>query len=171
MWFFAYLIPEYLLYYPFPLLLALLSLVTELQLSDIPANSSPSRIFELHKTTPYLIKNCHSDVLFFCLFIFHFQVVDPDTEEILGPNEEGELRVKSLSIMNGYYNRDSTNRYDSEGWFRTGDVVRYDDNCFFYVVDRVKEMLKYRGWHIPPAILELELSQHPAVRQSVVIGE
>lgn len=99
------------------------------------------------------------------------QVVDPDTEEIRGPNEEGELRVKGLSIMNGYYNRDCSNRYDKDGWFRTGDVVRYDENCFFYVVDRVKEMLKYRGWHIPPAILELELSHHPAVKQSVVIGK
>lgn len=46
--------------------------------------------------------------------------------------------------MNGYYNRDSSNRYDKDGWFKTGDVVKYDEKCYFFVVDRVKEMLKYR---------------------------
>ncbi|CAG9816375.1 unnamed protein product [Phaedon cochleariae] len=100
-----------------------------------------------------------------------YKVVDPETEEILGPNRPGELRVKSITIMNGYYNKDFSNRYDQDGWFRTGDVIKYDEDCYFYVVDRLKEMLKYRGWHIPPAILELELSHHPAVRQSVVIGQ
>lgn len=103
--------------------------------------------------------------------VFDFQVVDPETEAVLGPNEPGELRVKSKTIMNGYYNRDFSNRYDKEGWFRTGDIVKYDENGYFYVVDRLKEMLKYRGWHIPPAILELELSHHPAVKQAVVIGK
>nr|CAH7743721.1 unnamed protein product [Callosobruchus chinensis] len=72
--------------------------------------------------------------------------------------------------MNGYYNRSCANRYDKDGWFRTGDVVRYDDNLYFYVVDRLKEMLKYRRLAYPPAILELELSHHPAVKQSAVIG-
>ncbi|KAJ8982152.1 hypothetical protein NQ317_011298 [Molorchus minor] len=100
-----------------------------------------------------------------------YKVVDPDTETVLGPNEPGELRVKSKTIMNGYYKRDCSNRYDKDGWFRTGDVVKYDENCYFYIVDRLKEMLKYRGWHIPPAILELELSNHPAIKQAVVIGK
>ncbi|KAJ8919701.1 hypothetical protein NQ315_006229 [Exocentrus adspersus] len=100
-----------------------------------------------------------------------YKVVDPETEAVLGPNEPGELRVKSKTIMNGYYNRDFSNRYDKDKWFRTGDMVKYDENCYFYVVDRLKEMLKYRGWHIPPAILELELSHHPAVKQAVVIGK
>ncbi|KAJ8939531.1 hypothetical protein NQ314_011098 [Rhamnusium bicolor] len=100
-----------------------------------------------------------------------YKVVDPETGNILGANEAGELRVKSKTIMNGYYNRDYSNRYDEDGWFRTGDVVKYDENGYFYIVDRLKEMLKYRGWHIPPAILELELSHHPAVKQAVVIGK
>nr|XP_023022313.1 4-coumarate--CoA ligase 1-like [Leptinotarsa decemlineata] len=100
-----------------------------------------------------------------------YKVVDPDSGNIVGPNEPGELRIKSICVMNGYYKRDYSNRFDEEGWFRTGDVVYYDENCQFYVVDRLKEMLKYRGWHIPPAILELQLSHHPAVRQSVVIGQ
>ncbi|KAG5879177.1 hypothetical protein JTB14_037435 [Gonioctena quinquepunctata] len=100
-----------------------------------------------------------------------YKVVHADTGEILGPNQPGELRIRGISVMNGYYNRDFSNRFDEEGWFRTGDVVTYDENCYFYVVDRLKEMLKYRGWHIPPAILELQLSHHPAVRQSVVIGQ
>lgn len=112
---------------------------------------------------PKLILNNTTKYLF-------FKVVDSETDEILGPNQPGELRVKSKTVMNSYYKRDCSNRWDKDGWFRTGDVVQYDEDCYFYVVDRLKEMLKYRGWHIPPAILELELSHHPAIRQSVVIG-
>nr|CAI5822310.1 unnamed protein product [Callosobruchus analis] len=72
--------------------------------------------------------------------------------------------------MNGYYKMDSSEAFDSEGYFRTGDVVYYDeDNCMF-IEDRVKEMFKYRGWHVLPAILEEVLMGHPAVKEAAVIG-
>ncbi|XP_050517147.1 uncharacterized protein LOC126891863 [Diabrotica virgifera virgifera] len=122
-----------------------------------------------HKTQRQLYKN-NPDIVGIPIRGIWYKVVDPETREILGANQPGELLIKAKTVMNCYYQRDCSNRYDKDGWFRTGDVVKYDEDCNFYVVDRVKEMLKYRGWHIPPAILELELSHHPAVRQSVVIG-
>ncbi|CAH1973805.1 unnamed protein product [Acanthoscelides obtectus] len=82
------------------------------------------------------------------------KVVNPDTEELCGPNKNGELRLKSKMSMNGYYGRDSSESYDSDGWLRTGDEVYYDEDKCFYVVDRIKEMLKYRSWHVAPAMIE-----------------
>nr|CAI5853440.1 unnamed protein product [Callosobruchus analis] len=72
--------------------------------------------------------------------------------------------------MNGYYGRDSSESYDSDGWLRTGDKVYYDEDMCFYIVDRIKEMLKYKSWHVAPAMIEEILMTHPAVYKSVVIG-
>nr|CAH7742818.1 unnamed protein product [Callosobruchus chinensis] len=82
------------------------------------------------------------------------KVVDPDTDELCGPNQSGELRLKSKLSMNGYYGRDSSDSYDSDGWLRTGDKVYYDEDMCFYIVDRIKEMLKYKSWHVAPAMIE-----------------
>lgn len=57
-------------------------------------------------------------------------------------------------VMNGYYGRDSSESFDEDGWLKTGDVVYYDEENFFYIVDRIKEMLKYKSWHVPPAMVE-----------------
>ncbi|RZB38699.1 4-coumarate--CoA ligase 1-like, partial [Asbolus verrucosus] len=99
-----------------------------------------------------------------------YKIVDNETEKILGPNQQGELRVKTRYVMNGYYNQDSSECFDSDGWLKTGDVVYYDEDLCFYVVDRIKEMLKYKSWHIPPAMLENVLNNHPAIKRAVVIG-
>lgn len=72
--------------------------------------------------------------------------------------------------MNGYHNLDSSYCWDSEGYLKTGDVVYYDDDMCFYHVDRIKEMLKYRSWHVAPAAIEAIIHQHPAVSVSVVVG-
>ncbi|KAL1517920.1 hypothetical protein ABEB36_001619 [Hypothenemus hampei] len=85
---------------------------------------------------------------------FTYKVVNVDTGEACGVNEKGELRIKSEFCLNGYYNQDSTSAFDEEGWLRTGDVVYYDKDFCFYVVGRIKEMLKYRSWHVQPALLE-----------------
>lgn len=87
------------------------------------------------------------------------QVVDPETEELCGPNRSGELRLKSPMVMNGYFGRDSSDSFDDDGWLKTGDVVYYDEDSFFYIVDRIKEMLKYKSWHVPPAMVE-KVSQY-----------
>lgn len=101
---------------------------------------------------------------------FSYKVVDPETKQILGPYQNGELRVKTNFCMNGYHNLDSTNAWDDAGWLKTGDVVYYDEDFCFYIVDRIKEMLKFQSWHVPPAKIEGVLLTHPGVSQVIVIG-
>lgn len=98
------------------------------------------------------------------------QVVDIETGQPVGPGEPGELCVKSNFFMKGYYNLDSAATYDEDGFLKTGDVVYYDNEFCFFVVDRIKEMLKYRSWHVAPAMLEEVLLTHPAVKAAVVVG-
>lgn len=65
---------------------------------------------------------------------------------------------------------DSSSAYDSEGFIKSGDIAYYDEENCFYIVDRIKEMFKYKGWHILPAVLEGVLLNHPAIKEAVVIG-
>lgn len=98
------------------------------------------------------------------------KIVDPETGASLGPNQTGELRVKSDFLMSGYHNMDSSDCFDENGWFKTGDLMYYDDDEYFYHVDRIKEMFKFRQIHIQPVLLEEILLSHPAVLKAVVIG-
>lgn len=98
------------------------------------------------------------------------KVVDVDTGRKLGFYERGELLVKSSTVTRGYYNQSSDGIYDDDGWLKTGDIVYYDENYCFYIVDRIKEMFKYKSWHIVPAVLETVIQEHPAVRDCVVFG-
>lgn len=98
------------------------------------------------------------------------RIVDVKTEKNLSFNQPGEIRILSKSVMNGHYKMDSSSSFDSEGWLRTGDVAYYDEDfCFFYV-ERIKELLIYKGVHVPPACVERVLLTHPAVKEAVVFG-
>ncbi|XP_069682650.1 luciferin 4-monooxygenase-like isoform X2 [Periplaneta americana] len=100
------------------------------------------------------------------------KVTDLETGKILGPNKKGELCFKGPLIMKGYYgDRQATSAsIDADGFFHTGDVGYYDDEGFFYIVDRVKELIKYKGFQVAPAELEALLLTHPAVKDAGVIG-
>ncbi|KAF2890250.1 hypothetical protein ILUMI_15923, partial [Ignelater luminosus] len=98
------------------------------------------------------------------------KIVDPETEETLGPNQRGELRVKTPFALNGYYNLDSSGIWDANGWLKTGDIVYYDEDEYFYVVDRIKEMLKFQSYHVAPTAIEGVLLGHPSIAGAVVIG-
>ncbi|KAK5639929.1 hypothetical protein RI129_010740 [Pyrocoelia pectoralis] len=100
----------------------------------------------------------------------YYKVVDPDSEELLGANEKGELRVKSEAQLCGYYNMDSSGIWDTDGWLKTGDYGYYDEDFCFYITDRVKEMFRYRYKHITPTLIESVLRSHPSIMQAVVIG-
>lgn len=91
-------------------------------------------------------------------------------EEVDGPYKKGELRIKSALQMNGYYNKNSSETWDSDGWLKTGDVAYYDEDECIYIVDRIKELLKYQSWHVPPALIESVLLSHPDVHFAIVIG-
>ncbi|KAB0791588.1 hypothetical protein PPYR_03388 [Photinus pyralis] len=99
-----------------------------------------------------------------------YKIVDLQTQELLGPNQQGELRLKTKFHLSGYYKMDSSHLLDEDGWYKTGDVVYYDDDRCFYVVDRLSEFLKFRGFHVPPAWIEDVLAAHPQIAGSLVIG-
>ncbi|KAI4471466.1 long-chain-fatty-acid--coa ligase [Holotrichia oblita] len=102
---------------------------------------------------------------------FSYKIVDVDTEEVLSYNQEGELRIRSDSIFTNYYNMDSLEVWDDDGWMKTGDIVYYDEDLCFYIIDRMKEMLKFQSWHIAPTLLEGILQEHSAVQNAAVIGK
>ena len=90
----------------------------------------------------------------------------------LGVNEEGELLVKGPQVMLGYLNNETATRetIDEEGWLHTGDLARIDEDGYMTIVDRVKELIKYKGFQVAPAELEAIIVTHPAVADVAVVG-
>ncbi|KAK5639738.1 hypothetical protein RI129_010549 [Pyrocoelia pectoralis] len=99
-----------------------------------------------------------------------YKVVDVDTERVLGPGESGELRLKSANLMDGYNTSDPLTAWDSEGWFKTGDIVYYDEDFYFYIEDRFKEIITYRHWSLSSKIMEDIIATHPNVKNVCVLG-
>lgn len=100
------------------------------------------------------------------------RVVDLETgERMLGPGEVGEICVRGPQVMRGYWQaEDETARVLRAGWYHTGDVGYVDEHGYVFIVDRAKEMIKYKAFGIAPAELEGVLLEHPAVRDAAVIG-
>ena len=96
--------------------------------------------------------------------------MDPDTEEVLGPNQAGEFRVKTKRNMNGYYKEDSTDCFDSDGFLKSGDLLYYDERKCFFFVERFKEVLRYKMCAINPSELETLLHAYPGIELATVIG-
>ncbi|KAE9547816.1 hypothetical protein FO519_008969, partial [Halicephalobus sp. NKZ332] len=103
---------------------------------------------------------------------YELKVVDPDTKEALGTNKKGELWYRSDQIMRGYLNRpeETAATIDSEGWLHSGDIGFIDNDGHVYIVDRLKELIKVKGYQVPPAELEDLLLSHPKVRDCAVVG-
>jgi acyl-CoA synthetase (AMP-forming)/AMP-acid ligase II len=100
------------------------------------------------------------------------RIVDTDSGEDRGVGEEGELWVRGPQVMLGYLNNESATRdtVDDDGWLHTGDVAVVDEFHHVSIVDRVKELIKYKGFQVPPAELEALLVAHPKVADVAVIG-
>ena len=100
------------------------------------------------------------------------KIADPVTGDALGPGQDGELLFRGPQIMRGYLGDPaSTERaFDSEGFYRSGDVGHIDADGRLFVVDRIKELIKYKGYQVVPAELEAVLLSHPAVTDAAVIG-
>lgn len=100
------------------------------------------------------------------------KVVNPETKELCGPNKLGELCFKGPSVMKGYMGNktDTLEIIDEDGFVHTGDIGCYDDDKCFYVVDRIKDLIKYKGFQVPPAELEAILLTHKAVKEVAVVG-
>lgn len=99
------------------------------------------------------------------------KIVDPDSGKALLVNQTGELWLKGPSIMKGYFSNPeaTTSTLDSEGWLRTGDLCYIDDDGFIFIVDRLKELIKYKGYQVPPAELEALLLTHPKISDAAVV--
>jgi acyl-CoA synthetase (AMP-forming)/AMP-acid ligase II len=99
------------------------------------------------------------------------RLVDLGTGEDAPPGEPGELWIRGPQVMKGYLNQpDATaGTIDPDGWLRTGDVATIDEDGAFWIVDRVKELIKYKGYQIAPAELEALLLTHPAITDAAVI--
>lgn len=99
------------------------------------------------------------------------KVVDVETGTQLGANRPGELCFKGDLVMPGYLNNEEANRNTiRDGWLHTGDIGYYTENEEWYVVDRIKELIKFKGLPVPPAEIEAILLTHPNVVDSAVIG-
>ncbi|MFE9411442.1 AMP-binding protein [Streptomyces sp. NPDC006704] len=88
------------------------------------------------------------------------------------PGEAGEIAIRGPQVMKGYLGRPEATAelIDADGWVHTGDVGRVDEDGWLYVVDRVKELIKYKGFQVAPAELEALLLTHPAIADAAVIG-
>ncbi|KAG7448159.1 AMP binding protein [Guyanagaster necrorhizus] len=93
---------------------------------------------------------------------------DIDAEE----GQPGELWIRGPMVMKGYLNNSDATRdsMTGDGWYKTGDVAIRDSEGYYYIVDRVKELIKYKGYQVPPAELESVLLGHPDIADAAVIG-
>lgn len=100
------------------------------------------------------------------------RIVDPETGESVGVDVDGEVWVRGPQVMKGYLNNPTAtaDTLDAEGWLHTGDIGHIDADGHLFVVDRLKELIKYKGFQVPPAELEALLLTHPAVADAAVIG-
>ena len=98
------------------------------------------------------------------------RVVGPDGVDV-APGEIGELLLRNPSVLLGYFNAaEETAAALRHGWLHTGDLVRRDENGFFFHVGRTKEMIRHLGHNIAPAEIEATLTLHELVDEAAVIG-
>ncbi|XP_050315499.1 luciferin 4-monooxygenase-like [Anthonomus grandis grandis] len=100
------------------------------------------------------------------------KVRDPETGRSLGPNQVGELCWKGPYQMLYYYNNPEATKetFTSDGWLKSGDLGYYDQQGYFYIIDRLKELIKYKGYQVAPAELEALLLNHPKISDAGVVG-
>ena len=100
------------------------------------------------------------------------KVVDFFTGEDLGPGSEGELCIKGPQVMKGYWkNPKATEEVLKDGWLLTGDIGHEDEDGFFYITDRKKDVIIYKGYNVYPREIEEVIFEHPAIQQCAVLGK
>lgn len=100
------------------------------------------------------------------------KLVSDDDKEVTKPGERGEIMVKGPNICMGYWRNEKATKdtFDDQGFLRTGDVAVRDDKGWFWIVDRKKELIKVKGFQVPPAELEAALLEHEMVGDAAVCG-
>ncbi|XP_057332936.1 luciferin 4-monooxygenase-like isoform X2 [Microplitis mediator] len=100
------------------------------------------------------------------------KIINPETGKILGPNEKGEACIKSPMMMTKYYNNPEGTKkaIDAEGWLHTGDLTYYDEDGALFIIERLNELIKWRGHHVPPAMIEKLIQTLPGVAEVAIVG-
>ena len=99
------------------------------------------------------------------------KLIDPEWKTVEGADEVGEIAMRGHNIMKGYYNRpEATAEVMKDGWFRSGDLARRDEDGYYYIVDRAKDMIIRGGYNVYPREVEEVLITHPDVSLAAVIG-
>jgi long-chain acyl-CoA synthetase len=99
------------------------------------------------------------------------RLVDSDWKTIEAVGEIGEIAIRGHNVMKGYYQRpEATAAVMHDGWFRSGDLARRDQDGYFYIVDRAKDMIIRGGYNVYPREIEEVLMTHPAVSLAAVVG-
>lgn len=94
-----------------------------------------------------------------------------DPRRVLGPNERGEIRIKGPNVTKGYWNRpEETAAAFVDGWFLTGDIGHMDEDGYFFIVDRKKDMIISGGFNVYPRMIEEAVYEHPDVAECIVVG-
>ncbi|MFE3110297.1 AMP-binding protein [Kitasatospora indigofera] len=101
-----------------------------------------------------------------------FKIVDISTGQALGPGQEGEVLIRGPHVMKGYLDAPEATReaLEPDGFLHTGDLARADGDGELFLVDRIKELIKYKGQQVSPVELEAVLMTHPQVTDAAVIG-
>jgi acyl-CoA synthetase (AMP-forming)/AMP-acid ligase II len=100
------------------------------------------------------------------------RIVNIATGEPVAPGEEGEVWIRGPQVMKGYFNNPEATAamITPDGWLRSGDIGRVNEDGYLFIVDRAKELIKYKGYQVAPAELEAVLLRHPAIADAAVIG-
>ena len=100
------------------------------------------------------------------------RIVHIETGADLGPGEDGELWIKGPQVMMGYLNRPEATAETivEDGWLRTGDIARVDEQGYLFIVDRLKELIKFKGFQVAPAELEATLVAMDGITDAAVVG-
>ncbi|KAL0722779.1 hypothetical protein Bca4012_037378 [Brassica carinata] len=100
------------------------------------------------------------------------KIIDPDTGDSLSKNKPGEICIRGHQIMKGYLNNPAatSETIDKEGWLHTGDIGLIDDDDELFIVDRLKELIKYKGFQVAPAELEALLIGHQDITDVAVVA-
>ena len=100
------------------------------------------------------------------------KLVDDEGNDVEGTDEVGEIAIRGHNVMKGYWNREDATKevLDEDGWFRTGDMGKVDEDGYFFIVDRKKEMIIRGGYNVYPREIEEVLYEHPAVAEAAVVG-
>lgn len=99
------------------------------------------------------------------------KIVDPDSDDEVAPGALGEIVIRGPNVMLGYWNQpEATAETMRNGWLHTGDIGRMDEDGYFYIVDRLKDMVNVSGMKVYPAEVENVIYQHSAVAEAAVYG-